>query len=414
MGLTHRQPAAYLANMANAIKAIPSNMPSLNDYKLRAISAQDSCDPAQWSTQMGDIGEQLAECLFSLHKGKLTIYDYMTQEENSPFPDIPEGKLKHLPSEDGHDWLKKAAGRGSQRRMVNAILGRRFRRYKETLSPNDKMLLNGHRMLAANYGGPLAANPMPKRAQMSNVSYRNTLSESLGIPNETARHLLTPEQLARRSPISGFDCPCCHKPFDSYGHHVYACGAHEGGHSTLHNTFQEDIAECLQHDLAIPIQVQTEPRHRSRVTQRRTDIYLHCGSRKIEIDITSANLPRRQNNWKSTAAVLTRADREKRNKHLTRCQSRGLKFYAMAITPLGGFSEDARAFLQCLSRIVEEKSNSPRWWFWQHVIPNIRLMIRHGAHEKMRQYENTVAYKTGVLDATNARIDATMYGIGGN
>jgi len=41
-------------------------------------------------------------------------------------------------------------------------------------------------------------------------------------------------------------------------------------------------------------------------------------------------------------------------------------------------------------------------------------MIRHGAHEKMRQYENTVAYKTGVLDATNARIDATMYGIGGN
>ena len=30
----------------------------------------------------------------------------------------------------------------------------------------------------------------------------------------------------------------------------------------------------------------------------------------------------------------------------------------------------------------------------------------------MRQYENTLAYKTDILDETNARIDATMYCMG--
>ena len=34
---------------------------------------------------MGDIGRLLADCLLSLHKGKVTIYDYMPNDQDLPF-----------------------------------------------------------------------------------------------------------------------------------------------------------------------------------------------------------------------------------------------------------------------------------------------------------------------------------------
>ena len=151
---------------------------------------------------------------------------------------------------------------------------------------------------------------------------------------------------------------------------------------------------------------------------RRTDLRIAVGARVFEIDISCVY--QNQNNtptvryqfgtFTNSKSLLAARDREKNRKHAVRCQRRGHEFFSFAITPLGAFSPDARRFLRVLSGMAVEYGGRQRWWFYQHFVPKLKLLIRQSVHRQLRHFVCQHRVNSGTCGGPGDLLDPALLG----